>query len=186
MDDKQIISLYFARDQRAITAASDRYGLYCHSVSMNILGNREDAEECVNDTWLRSWDAIPPHRPNILRTFLGKITRNLSLNRLAHRAAKKRGQGEGEQALAELEMCVSGGDGVEEAMDETLLTEALERFLRSRKKLERMVFLRRYWYCQPIGVIARELSISQSNVKTTLFRIRQALKTYLEEEGIYL
>ena len=183
MEDNQLIDLYFSRDLAGLAAAQEKYTPYCHTVSVNILGSNEDAEECVNDTFFRSWEAIPPHRPNVLRTFLGKICRNHSINRLEQRTAQKRGAGEGEAALAELCECVSGSDSAEDAMDEHLLTEALERFLRSRKKLERMVFLRRYWYCESIARIASQTDLSQSAVKTMLFRTRRALKSFLEEEG---
>jgi len=186
MDDQRIIDLYFARDQQAITASEEAYGAYCRTVSYNILRDENDAEECVNDTWLRSWEAIPPQRPKFLRAFFAKITRNLSLNRLEYHRAKKRGEGELPLLLSELSECVPDSTTMEQAMDEHLLIEALETFLRAQKPLVRHIFLRRYWFFCTVPAISRDLSVSESRVKATLFRTRKALKGYLEKEGFSL
>ena len=129
MDDAQIVQLYWDRDEQAIPATSEKYGNYCTSIAMNILGNQEDAEECVNDTYLNAWNAMPPHRPSILPTFLGKITRNLSFNRYKHHTADKRGGGEMPAVLEELSDLVSGRDDVEQAFDQRELTKAIDTFL---------------------------------------------------------
>ena len=118
MDDAQIVQLYWDRNEQAIRATADKYGNYCTSIAKNILGNQEDAEECVNDTYLTAWNAMPPHRPSILSTFLGKITRNLSFNRYKHNTADKRGGGEMPAVLEELSDLVSGKDNVEQAFDQ--------------------------------------------------------------------
>ena len=186
MEDREIVALYFARDQRAIPASAEKYGAYCHTVAYRILRDQQDAEECVNDTYLRAWEAIPPHRPSRLSVFLGKITRNLSLNRLERYSARKRGGGEVPLALAELAECVPARDSVEEAVDGRLLTQTLEAFLTVRPPLERQAFLRRYWYLQTTGEIAREMAISQGKVKTLLSAGRKALRSHLEKEGIVL
>ena len=128
MDDAQIVQLYWDRDEQAIPATSDKYGNYCTSIAMNILGNQEDAEECVSDTYLNAWNAMPPHRPSILPTFLGKITRNLSFNRYKHNTADKRGGGEMPAVLEELSDLVSGRDDVEQTFDQKELTKAVDTF----------------------------------------------------------
>ena len=186
MEDREIVALYLARDQRAIPASAKKYGAYCHMVAYRILRDQRDAEECVNDTYLRAWEAIPPHRPSRLSVFLGKITRNLSLNRLEHYSARKRGGGEVPLALAELAECIPARETVEEAVDDRLLTQTLEAFLTARPVLERQAFLRRYWYLQTTAEIAREMALSQGKVKTLLSAGRKALRSHLEREGIVL
>lgn len=186
MDDKKIIELYFARSQEALREVGEKYGPYCRAIAWNILGSDQDAEECVNDTWLRSWEVIPPQRPGHLSVFLGKITRNLALNRWAAHRAKKRGGGEVPLVLAELEECVPGGREPEEALDEKVLADAVAAYLRTQPMLRRMVFIRRYWYCNTVPVIARQLSMAEGTVKSTLHRMRRELKDYLEKEGIAL
>lgn len=185
MDDRHIIDLYFSRSQQAITEASDKYGRYCHAIAYNILGSDQDAEECVNDTWMRSWEAMPPQRPSRLSAFLGKITRNLALNRYDNYHAKKRGEGEVPLVLLELEEWI-GKDTLNEALDEKALTDAIAAYLRTQPLLRRMIFIRRYWYCNSIVVIAKQLSCTESKVKSTLFRMREELKNHLREEGIFL
>lgn len=186
MTDDAILDLYFSRSPQAIPAAAEKYGAYCRAIAGNILPSAEDAEECVNDAYLRSWEAIPPHRPERLSAFLGKITRNLSLTRLSRLSAKKRGSGEVPLALLELQECVPAPDTPESALDEKLLTQALTDFLRAQKPRERTVFLKRYWYLCSIPAIARQTGLSESNVKVILHRTRQALRDYLREEGIDL
>lgn len=186
MKDKEIIDLYWQRSERAITKSAEKYGRFCHSISYNILHNREDAEECVNDTWLGAWKSMPPHRPNRLSAYLGKITRNLSINRFKSYGAEKRGFGQAALVLGELEDCVPASDGVDEAVEEMVLVEALERFLSDAPKQKRNLFIRRYWYLTPVKEIARISGMSESKVTSLLFRMRRELKEYLEKEGIIL
>ena len=184
MEDSQIIELYFARDESAIQASQEKYEPYCLAVAQNILGEQRDAEECVNDTWLRSWNAMPPHRPARLSAFLGKITRNLALNRWRSRRSARRGGGEVPLALAELEECLSGGSTPEEELDAKALTQAVTAYLRGQSPLKRAVFIRRYWYLNTVPVIARQMAMSESKVKSMLHRMRVELREKLGEEGL--
>ena len=184
MEDHQIVEMYFARDEQAIQASKEKYEPYCLAVARNILMEQRDAEECVNDTWLRAWEAMPPHRPARLSAFLGKITRNLALNRWRGRRAAKRGEGEVPLALVELEECLAGGETPEEQLDAKALGEAVTTFLQTQPVLKRIIFVRRYWYLNSVPVIARHLSISESRVKSTLYRMRQELREKLEKEGL--
>lgn len=186
MDDGQIIQLYWDRDEQAIHATSDKYGTYCTSIAMNILGNREDAEECVNDTYLNAWNSMPPHRPNVLPAFLGKITRNLSFNRYKHNTAHKRGGGALPVVLEELSDLVSGRDDVEQAFDQKELTKAIDTFLEGLSPAKRSIFIRRYWYTDRISEIAARHHMSQGAVSTALNRLRLQLRNYLLERGFEL
>lgn len=186
MEDNQIIDLYWARSESAITETANKYGPYCHTVAYNILNNNEDSEECVNDTYQKAWDSMPPQRPQILRAFLGKITRNLSLNRYEKRMAVKRGAGQLPAALDELEWCVPARSDVEQIIDDLALTQLLNVFLSDLPAEPRKIFMRRYWYLDSIQEIAAAFSISESKVKTTLFRTRNKLKLHLEEEGVVI
>ena len=163
MNDQDILDLYFARSESAISATNEKYGKYCHTVAMNILYSHEDSEECVNDTWLRAWGAIPPKRPAMLRTFLGKITRNLALNRWEHTHAA----GQPDQLPEQL-----------------TLTECINRFLEHQKPENRKLFVRRYWYLSEIKEIAGDYGFTESKVKMTLSRMRAQLMAELEKEGI--
>lgn len=186
MDDRQIIALYWARAEQAIAETAKRYGRYCHAIAYNILRSREDSEECVNDTWLRAWDAMPPHRPERLDTFLGKITRNLALNHWEKASAAKRGGSQVSVALEELRDCLPAADSVETALDSMALAGALNLFLAALPAETRRIFVQRYWYMRPIKSIASELGAGESKVKMTLLRTRAELKQYLEKEGINL
>lgn len=186
MKDDEIITLYWERDEKAISATAARYGSYCHSISYNILHNTEDAQECVNDTWLGAWKSMPPHRPNRLSVYLGKITRNLSLNRLKHYTAEKRGLGQAELALSELEECIPAGSDVEQAVEEMALTQSINRFLYAQPRQKRNIFIRRYWYLYPIRDIAQAYGMSESKVASMLFRMRNELKSHLEKEDIQI
>jgi RNA polymerase sigma-70 factor (ECF subfamily) len=186
MDDQQIIDLYWARSENAISETAEKYGKYCHTIAYHILHNDEDSEECVNDTYLRAWEAMPPQRPHRLSAFLGKITRNLSLDRYKRLAAEKRGSGQVPLALDELLDCVPTGDSAEKTADDLALTESLNRFLGTLSVDARRIFLRRYWYLTPVKEIAAEASISESKVKMSLLRSRKELKKFLEKEGIAL
>lgn len=186
MKDNEIINLYWNRDEAAITATADTYGNYCYSIAYNILSNNEDAEECVNDTWLKAWKSIPPHRPNRLSTYLGKITRNLSLDRYKLLTAQKRGMGQVELALSELEGCVPAQTDMEQIADEMVLVDAIETFLRSQPRTERNIFIGRYWYLYSIRDLAGAYRMSESKVMSLLHRMRSKLKLHLEKEGISL
>ncbi len=184
MDDNGIIALYWARDEKALEETDCKYGSYCHSIAFNILQNREDSDECVNDTWLRAWNAMPPQRPNILSAFLGKITRNLSLDRYKLSHAVKRGSGQLPVALEELGQCISSGEDVEEELALKELSRLLDRFLRDLPERDCCVFLRRYWYVDSTADIAKRYKMAEGSVKSCLYRTRQKLKTYLEKAGV--
>ena len=186
MKDNEIINLYWSRDEAAITATADTYENYCYTIAYNILCNNEDAEECVNDTWLNAWKSIPPHRPNRLSTYLGKITRNLSLDRYKLLTAQKRGMGQVELALSELEGCVPAQTDMEQIADEMVLVDAIETFLRSQPRTERNIFIGRYWYLYSIRDLAGAYRMSESKVMSLLHRMRSKLKLHLEKEGISL
>lgn len=184
MEDRQIVDLYWARSESAISETADKYGRYCHSIAYNILHNNEDSEECVNDTYLNAWEAMPDQRPRKLSAFLGKITRNLSLNRWELYNAEKRGSGQIPLALDELQECIPSPDSANQMVDDLMLVEIFNQFLASLSKQKRMIFIRRYWYLSPIAEIAADYSISESKVKMSLLRSRNALKQVLEKEGI--
>ena len=186
MKDTEIIELYWNRDEAAIAATADAYGNYCYTIAYNILCNNEDAEECVNDTWLNAWKSIPPQRPNRLSTYLGKITRNLSLNRYKLLTAKKRGKGQVELALSELEGCVPAQTDMEQVTDEMVLVSAIETFLCVQPRTERNIFVGRYWHLYPIRDLAGAYRMSESRVVSLLYRMRNKLKMHLEKEGVSL
>jgi len=183
MEDKRIVDLFWERNDNALKETDAKYGKYCKSIAMNILGNNEDAEECVNDTYWKAWNAIPPHRPKILSTYLGKITRNLSFDKFRHNHAKKRGCGEMALILEELGECVSGSGNVAQAMEKKELIQEINRFLDSIPRVKCSIFLCRYWYALPVSQIAARFSMSESNVSVTLSRIRSKLKKHLLERG---
>lgn len=186
MEDGQIVQLYWQRSEDAIAETAEKYGTFCHSISYGILRDRQDAEECVIDTWLRAWDAMPPQRPQRLAAFLAKITRNLSLDRYRKRTAQFRGFGQVPLALEELQWSVPSPDNVETMAEAAELTASLERFLYRLPREKRQVFLLRYWYFRTIGEIADQMRMSEQKVTSMLFRVRKELKKHLEEEGIGL
>ncbi len=186
MDDRQIIELYNERSETAISETADKYGKYCYYIAYHILYNAQDSEECVNDTYLRAWAAIPPHYPNNLSAFLGKITRNLALNRYRYYMREKRRIEQTSLVLDELQECVPAFDNTEQAVEEKLLVEVLNRFLHELPVEKRMMFLRRYLYMSSIREIAEDYEISEGKAKMTLFRIRNKLKQTLGKEGIVL
>ncbi len=186
MDDARIVQLYWDRDEQAIPATSDKYGSYCAAIARNILGSREDAEECVNDTFLKAWDSMPPHRPQILSAFLGKIVRNLSFNRYKRNAADKRGGGELPVVLEELSELVSGQDDVGRELDRKELIEAIDGFLAGLSSKKRSVFVSRYWYADSISEIAARHGMKDGAVSMTLNRLRLKLRSYLVERGFEL
>jgi len=186
VNDKDIIQLYLNRDQRALSATAKKYGKYCTSIAKNILGNNEDAEECVNDTYLSTWNSIPPTIPIILSAFLGKITRNLAFNKYRHNHVIKRGNGEITVVLDELAECVSGLDDVEQEIDRRELVATINSFLETLPSKKRNIFICRYWYSDSISSIARRYEMTESNVSVTLNRLRSKLKEYLSERGYVL
>ena len=183
MDDNHIIDLYWDRSEEAIAQTDKKYGRYCYSIAYNILTNQEDAEESVSDTYMAAWEAIPPRRPAVLSTFLGKITRHISIDRWRTRSAHKRGGGEIVLALEELEDCVADMQDVEEEYQRKELVKAYVKFLDVLPVTERRVFLCRYWYMESIGDIAAKFGFSQSKVKSMLHRTRGKLRKQLAEEG---
>lgn len=186
MKDREIVNLYWERNSNAIKETEFKYGRYCKMIAKNILGNDEDAEECVNDTYVNTWNSIPPNRPNILSTYLGKITRNLSFDRFRHRHAAKRGGGEIELVLEELAECVSGVDRVEQEVEKKELVRAINEFLDTISHEKCSIFLCRYWYAVSISEIATRFGMSEENVSVTLNRIRSKMKNYLKERGYEL
>lgn len=186
MEDKQIIDLYWARSETAISETAGKYGKYCHTIAHNILYSIEDSEECVNDTYMRAWNSMPQHRPSALKTFLGKITRNLALNRYKALTADKRNLGQVPLALDELQECIPGKDNTTSIVDDLALAEIFSRFLASLSAEQRKIFMRRYWYLSSIKEIAADYGMGESKVKMSLMRSRRELKTLLEKEGISL
>lgn len=184
MEDLEIVELYWNRNEDAIKETSKKYGNYCYSISYNILNNNEDAQECVNDTYLGAWNAIPPHHPNILSTFLGKITRRLSLNKWREKNAQKRGGGEVVLSFDELEECIGTNDYAKEELEAQELANKINTFLNTLKEDERKVFVCRYFYFESIDDIAVRFMFTQSKVKMMLKRTRDKLKDYLVKEGV--
>lgn len=184
MEDSNIVRLYWERSENAIAETALKYGKYCFTIADNILQNKEDANESVNDTYWSAWNAIPPNKPTVLRTFLGKLTRRISLKKWRDENREKRGGGEVTLALEELEECIPSGTEVEEEILATELTEILNRFLAGLPETERNIFLCRYWYLDSIAQICRTYRFSESKVKSMLYRTRKKLQNHLNEEGI--
>lgn len=186
MDDETILELYFVRDQRAIQETDQKYGSYCRRIACRILASREDAEECVNDTWLQAWNTIPPQRPRYFQAFLGRVTRNLSLDLWERRRAKKRGGGQTELLLSELEGCLPSPDGPERQLEAQELGEVLSRWLARQPKKNRVAFVRRYWYADSLAETAERIGCSTAAAKSLLHRMRGNLREYLDEEGAWI
>lgn len=184
MDDHTIVELYWARSENAIGETDKKYGTYCWQISYNILRNAHDAEECVNDTYLRVWNALPPQRPSVLRAFLARIVRNLSLDRWEQAHTQKRGGGQPAILLSELSDCIPAPGSVEQSLSDQALSEAISQWLRNQTTKNRVAFVRRYWYADSIRQIAKRLGLSESGAKSMLHRLRRSLKDHLEQEGI--
>ena len=180
MEDREIIALYWARSEDAIRQTAQKYTLYCGGIIRRVLGDGRDAEECLSDTWLGAWNAMPPQRPARLPVFLGRIARNTALDRYDYNSAQRRSGFE--TALEELAECV-GGTPMEEAVDLRQLGEAISAYLDKVSPAVRLVFLRRYWYCDTITELAAATGFTQSKIKSMLRRTRQGLRTYLVKEG---
>ena len=183
MDDELIVQLYWDRSENAISETDRKYGAYCNSIAYGILQSKEDSRESVNDTYMDAWNAMPPHRPSILATFLGKITRRIAIDRWRTLNRVKRGGGEVTLALEELEQCIVGGQSPEQEIERKELVQAINRFLDTLPLPERRVFLARYWYLDSIQQIASHFHFSQSKVTSMLFRTRKKLRQHLEKEG---
>jgi len=183
MDDGTIVELYWNRSEQAVEETRKKYGAYCFSIALNILNSREDAEESVNDTYHVAWNCIPPHRPSVLATFLGKITRRISIDRWRKSQAVRRGGGEIAIALEELEECIAGNGTVEEELERQELIALMNSFLKTLPDTERRVFLRRYWYMDSVPDISNRFGFSESKVTSMLHRIRGKLRVQLEKEG---
>ena len=183
MEDEKIIALYWSRDQQALGESQRKYGAFCLRLSENILASREDAEECVSDTWLRAWDTMPPQRPNSLRAYLSRICRNLSLDRWRAKRAQKRGEGL-EVLLEELEDCVPAVPSAEAAAESREITRCIDQWLGTLEQEDRTAFLRRYWYGQQVKELAKQAGCAPQKMAQRLYRLRQSLRRALEEEGI--
>lgn len=186
MQDRDIIELFWQRDETAITATERKYGRYCRRVAMNVLNNAEDADECVSDTWLKTWNAIPENRPYHFQGFLAKITRHIAIDRWKRQTAAKRGNGTASLALDELEECVSGLSNVEREYEAKELAKAIDTFIVQLPEKEQRIFVWRYFYLEAVQDIARRLHVKENYVSVVLSRTRDKLRQFLREEGYEL
>ena len=184
-NDAQIIDFYWNRDARAISASMDRYGAYCFSIANGILDNVQDAEECVNDTWLRAWNAIPPTRPTVLKVFFAKITRHLSFDKYKAGKTLKRGGGNIQLVLDELAECIADESDVEGQVDAKELGKVINQFVASLTEREQNLFVRRYFFSDSVGQIADRYGMNQNHVNVTLSRVRKRLRSHLSKEGYF-
>ncbi len=183
MEDEQIVSLYWARNEGAIRETQTKYDNYLGKIAYNILADYEDSRESVNDTYLAAWNSMPPHRPSVLSTYLAKITRRLSIDVFRRRNREKRKASEYAVSLSELEECVSGGNTTEEAVNVKLLADAIGIYLRLQPEEVRNAFIGRYYFLDPLKEVAAYCGMTESKAKTVLYRTRLGLKAYLEKEG---
>ena len=186
MQDFEIVSLYWDRNEAAIAQTQKKYERYLTKIAYNILSDLDDSYESVNDTYLAAWNSIPPHRPAILSTYLGKLTRRISIDAFRKRNRDKRRESQYELSLSELSDCLSGGDTPEQEMDAKLLAELINLFLRDLPEDARNLFIGRYYYLDPLKEVARYCKMSESKAKTLLFRTRCSLKEFLQKEGFCL
>ncbi len=184
MDDEQIIKMYWDRNEQAINATDKRYGTYCYAIAEGILHNQEDAKESVNDTYLEAWNKIPPHRPDIFKIFLGRLTRCISIDKWRKKTAEKRGSGELPRVLEELSECIAPEGNPCSEMEKKLLNKTINDFVRGLNHTEQKVFLHRYWYAKSVRQIAVQYGFSESKVKSMLMRMRKKLHERLETEGL--
>lgn len=184
MEDKAIVELVWNRKEKGIEDMSAKYGKYCFAISCRIVNNKEDAEECVNDTWFSAWNSIPPHRPVNLAGYLAKIVRNISINRYNKKNAAKRGGGSMAVALDELSECVAGRGRVEDNLEMELVTRVISDYLDLQDQTRRWIFLQRYFYFADIKEIAGRLDMKEGTVKSVLCRMRRQLRDYLEMEDV--
>lgn len=183
MEDEAIVSLYWERSEQAIRETENKYGKLCYSIAYNLLHNTEDAAESVNDTYLEAWNSMPPHKPNSLTAFLGKITRRLSVDRWRSIHAAKRGRGEYPLLLDELSECIPSESSVEQQVELKELAETVNRFLRGLSNEKQQVFLRRYWYGDSMEELAKKFGFTENKVKSMLYHIRENLRECLKKEG---
>jgi len=183
VEDTAIIQLFFQRAEQAIVEVQQKYGSFCRTVAMNLLQQKEDAEECVNDTWQAAWQRIPPENPRMLGAFLGRITRNLAISRFRKNTAQMRSEGL-TVLLSELEHCVPSRESTEEAVDSILLGEYISRWLESLPVDDRALFLRRYWFGESLRELSREVGTGEGHLAQKLYRLRLQLKKALEKEGV--
>lgn len=186
MEDREIVALYFERNEKAIEASEKKYGKYCFFIAHSILRNKEDSEECVNDTYIKAWNSIPPKKPEKLSTFLGKITRNLALDILEKKSAKKRGNNTLSVVLEELHECIPSPSSAENEVDKIQLIENLNCFVKTLSEENRKIFLQRYWYMMSVKEIAQQNDFTESKVKMSLMRTRENLRIFLEKEGVQI
>ncbi len=186
MEDGKIVDLLWQRDETALEKLKEKYGAYCYRVVNNILENNEDSNEVLNDVYLSVWNSVPPHRPQILSAFLGKIARNLSLKKWREVTAQKRGGGEVALVLDELSECIPDTNSVEDEMSARELSAIINTFLHTLPETERKIFVCRYWYHDSISDICKQFGFGQSRVKMSLLRSRQKLLKLLETKGVYL
>ena len=182
MEDQQIVELYLQREEEALVQTQQKYTNYCRSVALRLLRSHEDADEAVNETWFAAWNSIPPHKPLCLQTFLGRLTRNISLKRIRSDNAQKRASAQARVVFDEVRDWLASDEDIEQEISEQELAAAINDFLGTVSHTERNVFVRRYWYMQSITEIAEALGFSESKVKSMLFRIRKKLYTKLEKE----
>lgn len=183
MDDNKIVELFFNRDEEAIKKTQEKYGAYCYTIAFNILNDEADSKECENDTYMKAWNLIPPKKPEILSTFLGKLTRNIAIDRYRKAHSLKRGAGEAQEVLDELGEIVSGNDSLEASIEREELVKAIDFFLSGIPKEQCDMFVMRYWYAAPISKIANLMGDTNGNVSVKLLRIRKNLKEYLIKRG---
>lgn len=186
MEDEKIIELYFSRNEQAVAETDKKYGAYCFTLASSILNNREDAEETVSDTYLKTWHAIPPKKPNVLKMFLAKITRNLAFSRWRSSTAEKRGGGEMALVLEELSGCLAAPEQVEDQLNAKELAKTIRCFLNTLPQREQDIFLRRYFFVEESETIASRYHMKRATVLRTLSRTREKLKVYLNQEGYAL
>ncbi|MCL1866034.1 MAG: sigma-70 family RNA polymerase sigma factor [Oscillospiraceae bacterium] len=183
MTDSQLIDLYQTRSEDAIGETQKRYGAYCRAIAMNVLHNAEDADECVNDVYLSVWNLIPPQSPTSFSSFIGRITRNISLDKFRKNTSQKRGGGGADLLFSELEACIPARNNVEEGVVVNLLSEAVDSFLSTLSQSDMTYFMSRYWYGCGVCEIAGRFKVGESKVKVSLHRTRKKLRTYLETRG---
>lgn len=186
MEDAAIVALYWARDERALTETAAKFGAYCRHIARNILSAAQDVEECENDTWLAAWHSMPQNRPERLAPYLGRITRNLALDRLEHEHAQKRGGGQSFAPLDELQDCLPAPDRVEDSVDAAETARCISEFLRTLPAETRGIFLRRYWYGDATAAIAKRYGMTESKVRVTLHRTRARLAQHLNQQEVTL
>lgn len=185
MEDSRIVELYWQKSSDAISESNSKYGAYCFTIANNILHNNEDSEECVNDTWLNAWNAMPPQKPSKLRAFFARITRNLSFNRFEARTAEKRGGGEINLVLDELAECLASEADVASEYETNELGQCIRMFVRALPERDGNVFVRRYFFTDPVAKIANRYGLTDNNVMVILNRTRKKLKTHLIKEGFF-